>query len=129
MLKAEAAQAVQAAIAPELTPGERIAVAMRCARGGYIAATDRGRVFVLKKPSLTGVRVSTRSTAFDPKGITGIQVHTGPISGWIVVHAAGYPIPQDHPEAVSADNARSDFKDAQNIVGQIRQLVESGTVD
>jgi hypothetical protein len=123
----------QKALAGSLGPGEEIALALRGSDNGYIAITNQRRVFVVNKSNFVkysafskSTRFSKRVSSFDADHVTGIHVHTGTFSGWIVVNASGHRSVTTREQAEKADNAiliSRPFGDAQRIVGEMQGLI------
>jgi len=55
-----------------------------------IIGTDR-RVFVYKKGFMAGATFGSELTSWDYRNLSGVQIHTGMMSGAVVLQAPGQP--------------------------------------
>ena len=97
-----------------------------------IIGTDR-RLFVYKKGFMAGATFGAELTSWDYRNLVGIQIHTGMVSGAVVVQAPGQSgtrtnvWKQGDSDPYKAPNAipiSRPWKPAQEGVARLRQLID-----
>jgi hypothetical protein len=78
------------ALDANLMDGERVEVVIRGDSSQAVIATDR-RVFVFKKGFMAGATFGSELTSWDYRNLVGVQLHTGMLSGAVVLQAPGQP--------------------------------------
>lgn len=76
------------ALDQNLAPGERIHLIITGPSAQAIVGTDR-RVFVYKKGFMAGASFGAELTSWDYRNLVGVQLHTGMMSGAVVLQAPG----------------------------------------
>lgn len=96
-----------------------------------IIGTDR-RAFVFKKGFMTGASFGSEMTSWDYRNLVGVQIHTGMMSGAVVLQGPGqsgtstsnWKGADDDPyKASNAIPISRPFNDAQSGVAALRQLL------
>ncbi|MEV3925918.1 SHOCT domain-containing protein [Actinomadura coerulea] len=115
-----------------LSPGETVQVIITGANSQAIIGTDR-RVFVYKKGIFAGASFGAEITSWDYRGVVGVQIHTGMMTGAVIVQApgqsgvrtsswkAGEGDPYKAPNAIPIVRP---WDQAQVGVARLRQLIE-----
>lgn len=99
------------AIEQGLMPGEEVLVVIRGTGSTAIIGTDR-RAFIFKKGMLAGATFGHKLASFAYESIVGIELHSGAMTGAIVIHVPG-------AASVSTSywqNAKSDPHKAYNAI-------------
>jgi hypothetical protein len=76
------------ALDQNLAPGESVQVVITGPSNQAIVGTER-RVFVYKKGFMAGASFGSELTTFDYRNLVGVQLHTGMMTGAVVVQAPG----------------------------------------
>lgn len=76
------------AIEQGLLPDERVKVAIRGTGSAAIVGTDR-RAFIFKRGFTAGATFGHKLASFAYENIVGIEVHTGALTGAVVIHVPG----------------------------------------
>jgi hypothetical protein len=76
------------AVAQGLMPGETVNVVIRGTSSSAVIRTDR-RAFIYKQGLLAGATFGHKLASFAYENIVGIEVHTGAMSGAVVIHVPG----------------------------------------
>ena len=110
----------QRAVEAGLMPDEPINVVIRGAGSAAIIGTDR-RAFIYKHGMLAGATFGHKLASFAYENIVGIEVHTGAMSGAVVIHVPG-------AASVSTSywqNGKSDPHKAYNAIPIVRPFVSA----
>jgi hypothetical protein len=119
------------AIESSLEPGETIEVVIAGPSNQAVVGTDR-RAFIYKKGFMAGATLGSELTSWDYRNLVGVQLHTGMMSGAVVLQAPGQPgvstnvwnnKDSDPYKAPNAIPVNRPFDDAQAGVAKLRQLV------
>lgn len=105
----------RAAVEQGLVPGEEVMVVVRGTSSAAIVGTDR-RAFIYKHGMMAGATFGHKLASFEYENIVGIEVHTGALSGAVVIHVPG-------AASVSTSywqNAKSDPHKAYNAIPIVR---------
>lgn len=78
----------QQALEANLAPGEQIKVVIAGPSNQAIIGTDR-RAFVFKKGFMAGATFGSELTSWDYRNLVGVQIHTGMMSGAVILQAPG----------------------------------------
>jgi len=78
----------QDALKLNLAEGEPVLAIVRGARQSAMRATDR-RVFIFKTGAAAGATFGSKFSSFDYRNISGVQLHTGAMTGSAVLDVAG----------------------------------------
>jgi len=76
------------ALDQNLAPGETVEVVITGPSNQAIIGTNR-RVFVYKKGFMAGASFGSELTSWDYRNLNGVQIHTGMMSGAVVLQAPG----------------------------------------
>ncbi len=76
------------ALNQNLAPGETVEVVIVGPSNQAIIGTNR-RVFVYKKGFMAGASFGSEMTSWDYRNLNGVQIHTGMMSGAVVLQAPG----------------------------------------
>lgn len=76
------------AVEQGLLPGEPVRVAIQGAGAAAIVGTDR-RAFIHKRGFLSGATFGQKLASFAYENIVGVEVHTGALTGAVVIHVPG----------------------------------------
>jgi hypothetical protein len=121
----------QDAIRGSLTDGERPLVVIQGMKPCVIVGTDR-RAFLFKKGLLAGATFGHKLASFDYKNVTGVEVHTGAMTGAMVLHVPGaisvstsyWGIDKSDPwKAYNAMPIGRPFGDAERGAARLRELI------
>lgn len=116
-----------------LAPGESVQVVITGLSNQAVIGTDR-RVFIYKKGFMAGATFGAEMTSWDYRNLVGVQIHTGMMSGAVVLQAPGQGgtktsvwkqgdnDPYKSPNAIPINRP---FDDAKAGVAALRQLVEA----
>ncbi len=119
------------AVRESLVPGEEVEVIIAGPSAQVIIGTDR-RVFVFKKGFMAGATLGSELTSFDYRNLNGVQLHTGMMSGAVVLQTPGqtgsrtsvWKQGDDDPyKAPNAIPINRPFDDARAGVAKLRQLI------
>jgi hypothetical protein len=105
----------RAAVEQGLVPGEEVMVVVRGTGSAAIIGTDR-RAFIYKHGMMAGATFGHKLASFEYENVVGIEVHTGALSGAVVIHVPG-------AASVSTSywqNAKSDPHKAYNAIPIVR---------
>lgn len=108
-------QRTRTAVEDGLIPGEPVGVVVKGTGSAAIVGTDR-RAFIYKRGLLAGATFGHKLTSFAYENIVGIEVHTGAMSGAVVIHVPG-------AASVSTSywqNSKSDPHKAYNAIPIVR---------
>lgn len=123
----------QDALAKSLTPGEAVVVIIRGPSAQAIIGTDR-RAFVYKKGFMAGATFGAEITNWSYKHLVGVQIHTGMMSGAVVLQAPGQSgvdtsyWSNDKSDPYKAPNAipiTRPYEPASRGVDKLRQLIDA----
>jgi len=121
------------ALDQNLTPGESVEVVILGPSNQAIIGTNR-RVFVYKKGFMAGASFGSEITSWDYRNLNGIQIHTGMMSGAIVIQAPGQSgtrtsywsnTDSDPYKAPNAIPINRPWEPAQRGVARLRQLIDA----
>src|SRR3954470_20242157 len=76
------------AVEKNLLDGEQIEAVITGPSNQAVIATDR-RVFVFKKGFMAGASFGSELTTWDYRNLVGVQLHTGMLSGAVILQAPG----------------------------------------
>jgi len=116
-----------------LAPGETVRVIITGPSNPAVIGTDR-RVFIYKKGFMAGATFGAELTSWDYRNLVGVQLHTGMMSGAVVVQAPGQSGTktnywgQGNEDPYKAPNAIPvvrPYDQAKEGVAVLRQLVEA----
>ena len=119
------------AVRESLVPGEEVEVVIAGPSAQAMIGTDR-RVFVFKKGFMAGATLGSELTSFDYRNLNGVQLHTGMLSGAVVLQTPGqtgsrtniWKQGDDDPyKAPNAIPINRPFDDARAGVAKLRQLI------
>jgi hypothetical protein len=123
----------QEALAKALTPGESVIVIIRGPSAQAIIGTDR-RAFVYKKGFMAGASFGAEITNWSYKHLVGVQIHTGMMSGAVVLQAPGQSgvdtsyWSNDKSDPYKAPNAipvTRPYEPAARGVDKLRELIDA----
>lgn len=118
-------------IAGALESGEEIEVVIAGPSNQAVVGTDR-RAFIYKKGFMAGATLGSELTSWDYRNLVGVQIHTGMMSGAVVLQAPGQQgvstnvwknKDSDPYKAPNAIPVNRPFDDAKTGVAKLRQLV------
>jgi Short C-terminal domain len=121
------------ALDQNLAPGEEVQVIITGPSAQAIVGTDR-RVFVYKKGFMAGASFGSELTSWDYRNLVGVQLHTGMMSGAVVLQAPGQTgtrtsvWQQGDSDPYKAPNAipiNRPYDQAEAGVARLRQLVHA----
>jgi hypothetical protein len=116
-----------------LRPDESVEVIINGPSNQAVIGTDR-RVFVYKKGFMAGATFGAEMTSWDYRNLVGVQIHTGMMSGAVVLQAPGQSgiktsvwasgdgDPYKAPNAIPINRP---FDQAKVGVGRLRELIET----
>ena len=120
------------ALDQNLAPGETVQVIITGPSAQAIVGTDR-RAFVYKKGFMAGASFGSELTSWDYRNLVGVQLHTGMMSGAVVLQAPGQSgtrtnvWKQGDSDPYKAPNAipiNRPYDQAQAGVARLRQLID-----
>jgi hypothetical protein len=121
------------ALDQNLSPGESVEVIITGPSNQAMIGTDR-RVFVYKKGFMAGASFGSELTSWDYQNLVGVQLHTGMVSGAVVLQAPGQSgvktnvwknSDSDPYKAPNAIPLNRPWEQAQVGVAQLRELIEA----
>lgn len=113
-----------------LAAGEKVEVVITGPSNQAIIGTDR-RMFVYKKGFMAEATFGSQLTSWDYRNVVGVLLHTGMMSGAVVIQAAGtktssWGLANDEPFiAPNAIPVVRPFDQAKAGVAALRQLIET----
>ena len=116
-----------------LAPGETVQVVIAGPSNQAVIGTDR-RVFACKKGFMAGATFGAEMTSWDYRNLVGVQLHTGMMSGAVVLQAPGQTGTKtsawgqgdgDPYKAPNAIPLKRPYDDAKAGVAALRKLVEA----
>jgi hypothetical protein len=120
------------ALDQNLVPGERVLVVITGSSSQAIIGTDQ-RAFVYKKGFMAGASFGSELTSWDYRNLVGVQLHTGMMSGAVILQAPGQNgtrtnvWKQGDSDPYKAPNAipiARPYEQAQAGVARLRQLID-----
>ena len=116
-----------------LAPGEPVQVVITGPSSQAVVGTDR-RAFIYKKGFMAGATLGAEMTSWDYRNLNGVQIHTGMMSGAVVLQAPGQSGTktsywgQGNEDPYKAPNAIPvvrPYEQAKAGVARLRQLIEA----
>lgn len=121
------------ALNDNMVDGEQVKAVVTGAASQAIIGTDR-RAFVFKKGLVAGASFGSEFTSWDYRNLVGVQIHTGMMSGAVILQAPGqsgtrtstWSLSNEDPyKAPNAIPIQRPYDDAKRGAAELRQLISN----